>query len=615
MRKLSYFLFFIICYCWGCSNGPEYLKIAGSGGIQPLSTASSSLPHQVDLSNLSAFQNPGNVWQISGDINANMGTETLKWTDGKGILMNMQKSASIFTHLEHGDIELKFEFLLPKGGASGVLLQGRYEIELKDSWGEREITDKSCGAILGQKAPAQNVAKAPGLWQTLRISFRAPLFDSGGNKLRDAIIEGVWLNGIQIHNMVKVSEPTIGAGFQDEKAIGPLAIQGNEGQIAIRNMSYDIYDGKGGGGDRELSEIRYIYYEFSDSRGKVGDLSKLKPAKTGLISDFNVYAIAERDGDYAIRFEADLDIETEGNYVFFINSDDGSLFYVDNKLVVDNDGTHAPAEKRGRIRLTKGKHPIRLDFFQGGGGAFLQVHYRGPDIPKNPINRPISDNTIGAVSLLIEPEENEAFLLRSFVPFRDGKRTHCLSVGTPQGIHYNLDLNQGAWLQAWSGSFVDVSQMWVARGIEQVAISQGSVISFSGKPDVAPLENKQSIWPDTLDGNHFKHLRYDLDEQGLPTVNYELNGQPIIDKIFPSSEGNGLTRALNFGKGRYARIGSGKSIQKLADNSFSVDGEYFLRIDKTNGKIIIREFDDLQEILVADGGLFGGSNVTYSVIW
>ena len=61
-------------------------------------------------------------------------------------------------------------------------------------------------------------------------------------------------------------------------------------------------------------------------------------------------------------------------------SDDGSMLYVDGKLVVNNDGIHAPQTRTGKAKLKKGVHAVVLGFFQGGGGAELEVRMAGPGV-------------------------------------------------------------------------------------------------------------------------------------------------------------------------------------------------------------------------------------------
>jgi hypothetical protein len=139
---------------------------------------------------------------------------------------------------------------------SGIYLQGRYEIQLLDTWGATAIRSGSNGGIYerwneskpnGQKgymgyAPRQNASRAPGLWQKLKISFQAPRFDSNGNKTANAVMLKVELNGVLIHDNVELSGPTRGAIAEGEVAVGPLRIQGDHGAVAFRNMKISRFD-------------------------------------------------------------------------------------------------------------------------------------------------------------------------------------------------------------------------------------------------------------------------------------------------------------------------------------------------------------------------------------
>ena len=67
-----------------------------------------------------------------------------------------------------------------------------------------------------------------------------------------------------------------------------------------------------------------------------------------------------------------------GSYTFFISSDDGSRLTIGNKLVVNNDGIHGMVEKSGRINLSGGDHPIKIEFFEKSGGAGVKVSWTFP---------------------------------------------------------------------------------------------------------------------------------------------------------------------------------------------------------------------------------------------
>jgi hypothetical protein len=92
--------------------------------------------------------------------------------------------------------------------------------------------------------------------------------------------------------------------------------------------------------------------------------------------------IALPKGSYAMQFHSYLQIEKGGKYTFYINSNDGSQLFVDDKLLIDNGGEHGAREISNSVELTPGKHSIRSDYFQAGGGKVLSVSYESEEIKK-----------------------------------------------------------------------------------------------------------------------------------------------------------------------------------------------------------------------------------------
>lgn len=129
------------------------------------------------------------------------------------------------------------------------------------------------------------------------------------------------------------------------------------------------------------TNLTFKYYEGNWS--KLPDFDRLKPKASGGVTGFDLRA-ARRKNNFGMRFEGYLQVERAGDYTFFLGSDDGSKLYLDGKLVVANDGIHAHSQRRGRTRLTKGPHAIRVDYFQGGGEWTLNVDYQGPGVRKRP---------------------------------------------------------------------------------------------------------------------------------------------------------------------------------------------------------------------------------------
>ncbi|MBU4461398.1 MAG: DUF1080 domain-containing protein, partial [Verrucomicrobia bacterium] len=167
---------------------------------------------------------------------------------GTGVIYNGAKgrTGNLISTQEFGDVELHVEFMVPEKSNSGVYLMARYEIQVFDSFGVKEPHHSDCGGIYQRwadnrgfegKPPRVNAARKPGEWQTFDITFRAPRFDANGKKTENARFVKVVHNGTVIHENEEVTGPTRASTFNDEKALGPLMLQGDHGPVAYRNLT------------------------------------------------------------------------------------------------------------------------------------------------------------------------------------------------------------------------------------------------------------------------------------------------------------------------------------------------------------------------------------------
>jgi hexosaminidase len=91
--------------------------------------------------------------------------------------------------------------------------------------------------------------------------------------------------------------------------------------------------------------------------------------------------------DAGLLLEGYIKIPRDGIYTFYTASDDGSLLWMGSDLVVDNDGFHSGVDRDGNLRtlsgqiaLSQGYHPIKIGYFDWGGGELLEVLYEGPGV-------------------------------------------------------------------------------------------------------------------------------------------------------------------------------------------------------------------------------------------
>lgn len=148
----------------------------------------------------------------------------------------------ICTKQQFTDHQLHIEFWVPlmanaQGQAranSGVYLQGRYEIQVLDSYGLKSQSN-DCGAIYGVAAPLVNACRPPEQWQSYDAIFHAPKFDAQGNQISKARMT-VFQNGVLIHENVEIPDSTVASMGGDVKKPGPLMLQDHGCPIRYRNI-------------------------------------------------------------------------------------------------------------------------------------------------------------------------------------------------------------------------------------------------------------------------------------------------------------------------------------------------------------------------------------------
>ena len=118
-------------------------------------------------------------------------------------------------------------------GNSGVYVQGRYEVQVLDSFG-LEGKDNECGGIYSIQQPLVNMCLPPTVWQTYDIDFTSAKYDAGGNKIANARIT-VRHNGVVIHDDLELTHGTPGRHPEGPGAEG-LYLQDHGNPVIFRNV-------------------------------------------------------------------------------------------------------------------------------------------------------------------------------------------------------------------------------------------------------------------------------------------------------------------------------------------------------------------------------------------
>jgi len=573
---------------------------------------SASSQNQVPLTNLDFFHNPGKSWDIVGEVSADINQEgKLTASKGEGILANIPtkktRGTDLYTQSEYGDMDMEVDFLIAKGSNSGIYIQGMYEIQIMDSWGVVNPRPGDNGGIYerydeskpqGQKgyqgyAPRYNVSRAPGLWQNMKVSFQAPKFDQSGNKIENAKILSIILNGIMVHEDVELFGPTRGAMAQKEKERGPIRIQGDHGAVAFRNFKIAGYD-------KMKPEIKDLRYSLYDGRyEEEPDYTALTAYSEGSLETLTSNLRA-KSKQYLIRYRGNVLISEPGEYtVNFNTSGGGGLLKIDGNEVY----ALGQPQRSKKVNLSAGSHPFELvyskiqDWIEPGLGLSLE----GPGIRETQLSKSVPQGKDATDPILVDPKEIS--VLRSFMDLPNSPRvTHAISVGSENNVHYTYDLDNGSIIQLWRGKFLDATPMWNSRG-DGSSRPMGTVVYF-GEPSLAILKLKPdgSEWAKDTATINFKPKGYKINgKDNHVAFLYQIHGASVEDDIEIMDTGHGIKRTVkiqNISNGLHYRIAQGDQIQELEKGLYLIDDKtYYLRIEG-NQKPTIRTVSGKKELVV-----------------
>ncbi|MBN2091192.1 family 20 glycosylhydrolase [candidate division KSB1 bacterium] len=135
--------------------------------------------------------------------------------------------------------------------------------------------------------------------------------------------------------------------------------------------------------NKDKNGLSFDYFEGQwDS---LPDFDQVQPKHTGKAFTFNVDKIKQQDENFALQFKGFIEIPISGEYTFYLISDDGGKFFINDSEVINNDGVHGDKEAVGKIMLSSGKYPCTIQYFQGYGRYDLKLYYAGPLIDKQPV--------------------------------------------------------------------------------------------------------------------------------------------------------------------------------------------------------------------------------------
>lgn len=155
---------------------------------------------------------------------------------GKGVIQTKQTFDNYQLHIEwRAPSEVKGE---GQGrGNSGVFMQGKYEVQVLDSYESRTYSNGQASSIYKQSPPLVNATRGPGEWQTYDIIYTAPVFNSKGEVVHEATVT-VLHNGVVTQNHTRIWGNTayIGSPTYQAHGKGPIMLQDHGNPVSFRNI-------------------------------------------------------------------------------------------------------------------------------------------------------------------------------------------------------------------------------------------------------------------------------------------------------------------------------------------------------------------------------------------
>ena len=368
------------------------------------------------------------------------------------------------------------------------------------------------------------------------------------------------------------------------------------------------------------------YQLFLGDWQRLPDFSTLTPHRNGPIPEKKItVALEGMTEHFGVRYQGTLMAEERGEYEFSLASDDGSELSIDGKSVLKHDGIHASGEvKTRKLRLKKGPHIIRLDYFEATGGEEIYLAWSGPKFSKTPLSEWIHPDHDGNSSakapeneftgLPLTPENGEAVIYRNFIT---GVSPRGIAVGYPNGTNLCFDADQMAPALFWQGAFMDAKRHWTGRGGgTQPPLGYNILKPAPIGPALAVLSGPTASWPATTGraaGLRFRGYR--LDAKRFPTFQYEMGKVSVSESYQPagsSTHGDlSLTRTLKLTSPEavphlYLRAAAGGIQAK--DQGWTSSG---FTLTATGGTPILRE----GELLVPVEFTGGTATIALAYLW
>jgi len=261
--------------------------------------------------------------------------------------------------------------------------------------------------------------------------------------------------------------------------------------------------------------------------------------------------------NFGMVWEGEFVAPEDGKYTFALDADDGARLLVHGRVICEVKGIGAMDGKRAsraKPKLSKGTHPIRIEYFTGKGTQALSLKWVLSG-KKNWqwLSKPDTAQ-VRWPSIPLAPNDGRTAIYRNFI---EGTTPRAIGFGFPGGLNLAYSADHLAPELLWAGKFIDAGRHWTNRGQGNQPPSAEKVITLT-RERYLPAEAS------------FKS--YALDAMGNPTFNIGIGDQLFSDSWKPGTIGT-LIRTLSLSGGEPVKIPLGNAEVTGAEEVTVVPGK------------------------------------------
>lgn len=140
--------------------------------------------------------------------------------------------------------------------------------------------------------------------------------------------------------------------------------------------------------DVPADRLKGLVYDIPLGTKLLPDFATLKPVGAVCLDRLDVTprrsvypafpGIRDRYRWFAVDLQGTFQVAEAGDFSFRLTSDDGAQVYIDDVLVVDNDGYHPTRMAYADARIEAGRHTLRVEYWQGPGPLALVLDVAKP---------------------------------------------------------------------------------------------------------------------------------------------------------------------------------------------------------------------------------------------